>query len=138
MNPANEKTEKKRVGDERSSRVICLVDDDLSLRKSVSRLLESDGFAVRAFAQPREFLTFIATNSVEVAVIDIWMDEMTGMELMAHLCARSPRTRVIFITGRDDRAAERTVRQAGAYAFFLKPFDDEQFLSSVRLAVTHS
>jgi FixJ family two-component response regulator len=138
MSPASQKTAKERVSDDRSGQVVCLVDDDLSLRKSVSRLLESDGFAVQAFAQPQEFLKFVATNSVEVAVLDIWMDEMTGMELMAHLCAKSPRTRVIFITGREDRAAEATVKQAGAYAFFLKPFDDEQFLTSVRLAVTHS
>jgi len=138
MSPASQKTAKQSVGDDRLSQVVCLVDDDLSLRKSVSRLLESDGFAVQAFAQPHEFLKFVATNSVEVAVLDIWMDEMTGMELMAHLCAKSPQTRVIFITGREDRAAEATVKQAGAYAFFLKPFDDEQFLTSVRLAVTHS
>ena len=124
--------------DSRSSHVVCLVDDDLALRKSVTRLLESDGFAVEAFAEPHEFLNFLAANSVDVAVLDIWMDGMTGMELMAHLCAHSPRTPVIFITGREDRAAERTVKQAGAYAFFLKPFDDEQLLSSVRLALTHS
>ena len=137
--PGEAENGKKRVGDDdRSSHVVCLVDDDLSLRKSVSRLLESDGFEVRAFAEAQEFLTFLATNTVEVAVLDIWMDEMTGMELMAHLCAKSPQTRVIFITGREDRSAEATVKQAGAYAFFHKPFDDEQFLSSVRLAVTHS
>ena len=138
MSLVSQKTAKKRVDDDQSGHVVCLVDDDLSLRKSVSRLLESDGFEVRAFAEAQEFLTFLATNTVEVAVLDIWMDEMTGMELMAHLCAKSPQTRVIFITGREDRSAEATVKQAGAYAFFLKPFDDEQFLSSVRLAVTHS
>lgn len=123
---------------DRSSHVVCLVDDDLSSRRSVSRLLESDGFAVQAFAQPHEFLKFLAANSVKVAVLDIWMDGMTGMELMAHLCAKSPATRVIFITGREDYAAERTVREAGAHAFFLKPFEDEEFLSSVRLALNHS
>jgi FixJ family two-component response regulator len=138
MSPPSHKTATQTVGDDQSSHVVCLVDDDLSLRKSVSRLLESDGFAVQAFAQPHEFLKFLAANIVEVAVLDIWMDGMTGMELMAHLCAKSPSTRVIFITGREDRAAERTVKQAGAYAFFLKPFDHEQFLSSVRLALTHS
>jgi FixJ family two-component response regulator len=132
------KTATQTLIDHRSSDVVCLVDDDLSLRKSVSRLLASDGFAVQAFAQPQEFLNFLAANSVEVAVLDIWMDGMTGMELMAHLCAKSPATRVIFITGREDRAAETTVKQAGAYAFFLKPFDDEHFLSSVRLALSHS
>jgi two-component system, LuxR family, response regulator FixJ len=138
MSLSTDKTATSTVADTRSSHVVCLVDDDLALRKSVSRLLESEGLSVQAFAEPREFLNFLAGNSVEVAVLDIWMDGMTGMELMAHLCAQSPRTRVIFITGREDRAAERTVKEAGAYAFFLKPFDDEQFLSSVRLAFTHS
>ena len=60
------------------------------------------------------------------------MNNMTGMELLAHLCARSPKTRVIFITGHEDPAAEATVRQAGAFAFFIKPFDNKRFLAAVR------
>jgi FixJ family two-component response regulator len=66
------------------------------------------------------------------------MDNMTGMELLAHLCARSPKTRVIFITGHEDRAAEATVRQAGAFAFFIKPFDNKQFLAAVRDAFSRT
>jgi len=64
--------------------------------------------------------------------LDIWMNNITGMVLLAHLCARSPQTRVIFITGREDYAAETTVKQAGAFAFFLKPFDNKRFLAAVR------
>ena len=60
------------------------------------------------------------------------MENMTGMELLAHLCARSPKTRVIFITAHEDPAAEATVRQAGAFAFFIKPFDNKRFLAAVR------
>jgi FixJ family two-component response regulator len=60
------------------------------------------------------------------------MDNMTGMELLAHLCARSPNTRCTFITGREDHAAETTVRQAGAFAFFVKPFDNKRFLEAVQ------
>jgi FixJ family two-component response regulator len=60
------------------------------------------------------------------------MENMTGMELLAHLCARSPKTRVIFITAHEDYAAEATVRQAGAFAFFVKPFDNKRFLAAVR------
>lgn len=117
--------------------VVCLVDDDPSVRKSVSRLLESDGFSVRAFSEPQAFLKHVATNSVPLAVLDIWMESMTGMELLAHLCARSPQTRVIFITGHEDRAAEATVMRAGAFAFLIKPFDDKQFLSAVHRALGH-
>jgi FixJ family two-component response regulator len=118
--------------------VVCLVDDDPSVRKSVSRLLESDGFSVHAFSEPEAFLNHVTTNSVPVAVLDIWMESMTGMELLAHLCAKSPQTRVIFITGLEDIAAKATVMSAGAFAFFIKPFDDDQLLRAVHRALGHS
>jgi len=118
-----------------SGEVCYLVDDDPSVRKSVSRLLESEGFNVRAFGEPEDFLNHMATNPVRLVVLDIWMESMTGMELLAHLCARSPGTRVIFITGHEDRAAEATVMQAGAFAFFIKPFDNEKFIAAVREAL---
>src|SRR5262249_44073353 len=94
--------------------VVCLVDDDPSVRRSVGRLLESDGFKVLAFSQPELFLDFITNNPVAVAVLDIWMDRMTGMELLAHLCLKSPKTKIIFITGHEDPAAKATVTNAGA------------------------
>lgn len=100
--------------------------------KSISRLLELEGFKVRAFGNPEDFLNEMATNHVRLVVLDIWMEQMTGMELLAHLCARSPGTRVIFITGHEDRAAEATVMRAGAAAFFIKPFDNEKFIAAVR------
>ena len=78
----------------------------------------------------------LATHSVPVAVLDIWMENMTGMELLAHLCARSPETRAIFITGHEDHAAEALVMAAGAFAFFLKPLTAAQFLSAVHRAFT--
>lgn len=120
-----------------SSEVVCLVDDDLSVRKSVGRLLQSAGYEVNTFRDPQPFLEHLATNPVPVAVLDIWMESMTGMELLAHLCARSPETRVIFITGHEDPAAEATVKQAGAFGFLIKPFDDGEFLELVGRALGH-
>ena len=102
------------------------------------RLLESEGFKVRAFGDPEDFLNEIATNHVRLVVLDIWMERMTGMELLAHLCARSPETRVIFITGHDDHAAEVTVMRAGAAGFFIKPLDNEKFIAAVRDALKQS
>jgi len=115
--------------------VVCLVDDDESVRKSIVRVLESAGFKVQAFSEPDAFLKHLRMHSVPVAILDIWMDNMTGMELLAHLCARSPNTRCIFITGREDHAAEMTVMQAGAFAFFVKPFDNKRFLQAVQDAL---
>ena len=115
--------------------VVCLVDDDEPVRKSIVRVLESAGFKVQAFSEPDAFLRHLRMHSVPVAILDIWMDTMTGMELLAHLCARSPNTRCIFITGREDHAAEITVMQAGAFAFFVKPFDNKRFLQAVQEAL---
>ena len=114
--------------------IVCVVDDDLSVRKSLGRLLESAGFEVNAFSQPDVFLDHISTHFVPVAVLDIWMERMTGMELLAHLCARSPGTRVIFITGHEDIAAKEVVMRAGAFAFLLKPVNDGELLSAVQRA----
>lgn len=119
---------------EPSPRIVCLVDDDASVRKSLGRLLESAGLAVNAFSQPEAFLDHVSTHFVPVAIVDIWMERMTGMEVLAHLCARSPRTRVIFITGHEDIAAKAVVLRAGAFAFLLKPVNDDELLGAVERA----
>ena len=118
-----------------SAEICYVVDDDPSVRKSITRLLELEGFKVRAFGDPEDFLNQMATNPVRLVVLDIWMQQMTGMEVLAHLCARWPGTRVIFITGHEDRAAEATVMQAGASGFFIKPLDNEKFISAVQDAL---
>ena len=115
--------------------IVCLVDDDLSVLKSIQRLLASDGLSVRAFNKPTEFLSHVRAHSVPVAILDIWMEEMSGLELQAQLSGLSPGTRVIIITGGDDPAAKLTALQMGVTAFFTKPFDDDQFLNAVRSAL---
>src|SRR5438552_19012678 len=106
---------------------VCLVDDDLSVLKSMQYLLASDGLAVRAFNKPEHFLAHAATHPVPVVVTDIWMDRITGLEILARMCAISPRPRVIVITAREDLAARATARQMGPVAYFMTPFNDDQF-----------
>jgi FixJ family two-component response regulator len=115
--------------------IVCLVDDDLAVLKSIERLLASDGFSVRAFNKPKEFLTHVRTHAVPVVILDIWMEEMSGLEVQAQLSGLSPQTRVIIITGREDQTAKRTAFHLGVAAFFTKPFDDDQFLNAVRGAL---
>jgi len=98
-------------------------------------MLQLDGVDVRAFDEAQEFLAYLAGNVVRLAILDIWMEPMTGIDVLAHLCAQPPRTRVIFITGREDETAEQTAKQAGAFAFFMKPFDDNEFLRTVHRAL---
>jgi two-component system response regulator FixJ len=109
-----------------------LVDDDRLVLKSLRNLLASDGIASCCFDKPESFLAHIKTHPAAVVVLDIWMESMTGIELLAHLHAESPQTRVIFITGHEDPATALNLTQAGASALLVKPFEDEQFLSLVR------
>jgi two-component system, LuxR family, response regulator FixJ len=117
---------------------VCVVDDDPSVLRSMQYLLASDGIKVRAFNKPEDFLAHAATHSVPVVVTDIWMEKVTGLEILARMCALSPRPRVIVITARDDLAARATAMQIGPVAFFIKPFNDEKFLAAVHDALAQS
>jgi two-component system response regulator FixJ len=120
------------------SNEVCLVDDDLSVLKSMQYLLASEGFNVRAFNKPEDFLAHASAHHVPVVVTDIWMDRVTGLEVLARLCAISPRTKVIVITAREDLAARATAMAIGPVAFFIKPFNDEKFIAAVREALNQS
>ena len=117
---------------------VCLLDDDLSVLKSMHYLLASDGFKVRPFHKPEDFLAHASVHRVPVLVTDIWMDGVTGLEVLARLCAISPKTSVIVITAREDLAARATAMAIGPVAFFMKPFDDEKFLTTVRDALAQA
>jgi FixJ family two-component response regulator len=114
---------------------ICLVDDDALVLKAIGRLLASAGWIVHTFSQAAPFLAYVSTNRVDLVVLDIWMKQMSGLAVLAHLCSLSPQTRIIIITGRDDIGVKTIVTQVGAAAFFLKPFDDEEFLAAVHKAL---
>lgn len=115
--------------------IVCLVDDDSAVLRSLGRLLASDGIGARAFDNPREFLAHLRNNPVPVVVLDILMGEMNGLEVQAEVSEISPSTRVIIITGRGDSKMKDVALKAGAIAFFGKPFDDGQFLAAVRRAL---
>ncbi len=123
--------------EEPSSEIVCLVDDDPLVLTSTSLLLASDGIAVRRFNKGEDFTAYVASHDVPLVVLDIWMEEMTGFEVLARLCAISPQTHVIVITGHEDTAARILAMQIGTVAFLIKPFDDEQFLEVVHRALSH-
>lgn len=117
---------------------VCLVDDDASVLRSMQYLLASEGIKVRAFNIPEEFLAYAAAHRVPVVVTDIWMERVTGLEILARMCALSPRPRVIVITAREDLAARATAQAIGPVAFFIKPFNDEEFLAAVHDALVQA
>ena len=113
-----------------------MIDDDASVLRSMQYLLTAEGFKVRAFNKAEAFLAYATANHVPVVVTDIWMDEVTGLEVLARLCAISPQTKVIVITAREDLAARATAMAIGPVAYFMKPFDDEKFIAAVRDAMS--
>jgi two-component system response regulator FixJ len=118
--------------------IICLLDDEPSVLKALGRLLASEGLHAVKFSDSALFLEHARTHSVRLAVIDIRMPGLTGLEVLAELRAISPDTRVILMTGENDPAHRQAAEAGGASAFFLKPFDDEAFLAAVRAAIAPS
>jgi FixJ family two-component response regulator len=115
---------------------ICLIDDDLSMLKALDRLLSSAGLQAQLFSGPLDFLSYVIHNAVVLAVIDIWMAEMSGLEVQTKLQAVSPKTRVIISTANDHDSIRNAAIQAGAVAYFVKPFSDDAFLAAVHQAIT--
>jgi two-component system response regulator HydG len=115
--------------------VICLLDDDPSVLKAVGRLLSSAGWQAERFSDPEKFLDYAKIHRTPVAVIDVWMPLMNGLEVQSRLKELSPSTRVIIFSGKDDPLVRSTALNAGASAFLTKPFDDEELLTVIRLAL---
>jgi two-component system, LuxR family, response regulator FixJ len=113
---------------------VYLLDDDSSVLKATSRLLDSVGWKVQAFSDPIAFLEHAAMHRPEVAVIDILMPDMNGLEVQTRLQRVSPSTRVIVLTAKDDPSVRRTAMNAGAAAFFIKGLESGEFLAGVKAA----
>lgn len=114
---------------------IWLLDDDASMLRALGRLLKSAGFVVEKFSRPAEFLSNLEHARCRVAILDVWMPDMNGLEVQSCLRENSPETRIIFITGRDDPLVRQTALDAGAFGFLAKPFEDEDLVQLIHEAV---
>ena len=114
---------------------IWLLDDDVSMLKALGRLMNSAGLIVEKFNHPAAFLARLEHAACRVAVLDVWMPDMNGLEVQACLRRDSPETRIIFISGRDDPPVRRAALNAGALAFLAKPFEDEALVQLVKKAI---
>ena len=115
--------------------VICLLDDDPSVLKGLGRLFSSADLHAETFSDPKTFLQYARTHRPAAALVDVCMPQMSGLEVQSQLREISPSTRVIIFTGKDDPLVRSTALNAGASAFLIKPFDDEELLTAVRLAL---
>jgi FixJ family two-component response regulator len=117
---------------------VYLLDDDASILKSTGRLLDSAGWEVETFTDPNVFLEQAAMHCPDVAVIDILIPVMSGLEVQTRLRRVSPSTRVIVLTAKDDPSVRRMAANAGASAFFIKGVESGEFLAGVKAAANLS
>ena len=113
---------------------VCLLDDDASLLRSMRRLLDTADWNVEVFTDPSAFLQRASIRHPDVAVIDILMPDMNGLEVQERLRNISPSTRVIVLTSKDDPSVRTTAMNAGASAFFVKGIDNKEFLAGIKTA----
>lgn len=119
----------------REAAAVYLLDDDASILKATRRLLDSAGWNnVKIFTDPIGFLEHAAMHRPTLAVIDISMPGMNGLEVQTRLRRVSPSTRVIVLTGQDDPSIRRIAMNAGASAFFTKDVESGDFLAGVKAA----
>src|SRR5437870_3166888 len=114
---------------------IWVLDDDVSMLKALGRLMSSAGLIAEKFSDPLVFLARLKHARCRIAVLDVWMPVMNGLEVQASLRRDSPETRIIFMTGRDDPLVRQTALDGGAFAFLTKPFEDEDLVKVVHEAL---
>jgi len=115
--------------------MVGVVDDDLSLRRALRRLLGSAGFGVTTFASAEEFLGSPERGGIACLVLDVHLGGESGLELQERLAAAGSRVPVLFITARDDAGTRERARRAGAADYLCKPFDEARFLDAIRRAL---
>jgi FixJ family two-component response regulator len=115
--------------------VVSLLDDDPSVLKGLGRLFASADLHAEMFTDAEKFLQYAQIHRPAVALVDVCMAQMSGLEVQSRLRKISPSTRLIIFTGKDDPLVRSTALNAGASAFLTKPFDDEELLTAVRLAL---
>lgn len=110
---------------------IALVDDDRNLLASVSMLLEAEGFAVSCFTDGASALQGLGGDPVDLAVLDVKMPRMDGMELLQRLRKRSD-VPIVFLTSKDDEVDEVLGLRMGADDYIKKPFSQRLLLERIR------
>ncbi len=110
---------------------IALVDDDRNILTSVSMTLEQEGFTVRTFTDGESALQGLMARPADLAVLDIKMPRMDGMELLQRLRQRSAMP-VIFLTSKDDELDELMGLRLGADDYITKPFSQRLLLERIR------
>ena len=122
----------------RSRPLVFVVDDDISIRKSLELLIRVAGWEAKTFASARAFLAFPRVFAPSCLVLDVSLPDLNGLDLQKNLAADRSDMPIIFITGYGDVAMTVRAMKAGAVEFLTKPFDTEILLNAIRQALERS
>ena len=116
--------------------MISVVDDDISVRKSLDRLIRSAGLEVCVFATAEEFLSSPQARKTDCLILDVQLPGMSGTELLHHLNLHKFNLPVIFITAhKSDEAALSEAASDWTVAYLIKPFSGDELLDAVNAAL---
>jgi len=118
-------------------RSIALVDDDRNILTTLSIVLQAEGYAIRVYSDGEAALKALTENPPDLAVFDIKMPRMDGMELLRRLRATSDLP-VIFLTSKDEEQDEEAGLAMGADDYIAKPFSQRLLLARIRAILRRS
>ena len=117
------------------SPLVAIVDDDASVRRALTRLLQSAGIRALTYASATEFLDTGLSSAPDCVILDIHLGGMSGLELLSRLRELGHNLPVLIITAHEDAQAREAAARGGCAAYLRKPLDAKVFLEEVATAM---
>jgi len=121
-----------------ATELVCVVDDDQSMRRGLRRLFKSVGYAAEMFASAEDYLAREIFVGPICLVLDLRMPGLNGLGLQEALETRGACEQIVFITGHGDVPTATRAMKKGAVDFLTKPFDDEELILAVKRGLEHA
>jgi len=118
-----------------SKAIVFVVDDDLSVRQGLERLLRTVGWKVETFASAQEFLAHRKENVPSCLVLDVGLPGLSGLDLQKRILEANREIPIVFITGYKDVPTSVRAMKAGAVEFLVKPFSEQDLLGAIEQAI---
>jgi FixJ family two-component response regulator len=119
----------------KSKAIVFVVDDDLSVREGLERLLHAAGWEVETFPSAQEFLAHRKEDIPSCLVLDVGLPGLSGLDLQKRILEANREIPIVFITGHKDVPTCVRAMKAGAVEFLVKPFSEDDLLDAIRQAI---
>jgi diguanylate cyclase (GGDEF)-like protein len=114
---------------------ILIIDDDRNLRRTLSDILTANGYDAFAVASGTEGITLLKHHCIKLALVDLNLPDISGIEVLEHIKVNTPSTETIILTGNATLASAIEATNRGAFSYLVKPYDIEQLLFNIRRAI---